>query len=555
MKRRQTPNFFPRNESVLERLRDEANCRAEAIVAYANEDEALERQLRQRNLERTNGKEELSDELVVFWAASPLTSAMLMEELNQSLSVLRIREDEKMPLIALQDKLYSILEHLYENRWYGVSLTDVLVDGERLVKEKPVETYGFMLRSVRLPEDQEEAQNGFHAFVPVVEYPTEELDALIKKERFPKKMAETLIRLSTLYQKSLSQVKEAFFDPSSEHFSRTLGVYEDVFHNQQQRELFESQIFGSASENQGRVAYLKARDNVKNEASPDFYASIIYLIEHRYVDNLGEEVYGLLDIESEPEADADYQALSLAQTKKRRFLKQTKQARGEQQLADGKYGDLSLCNPVINYEKNGLKTTVTLKGFAAVSDGDGYIPIQFTLLGDGGYDWNFLRSEEEVPELFNTVLQAVNCALDGLMSQINQALTPPENQRVISREKVHVKDPIHELRKIAPEEEAEPEELVPSAGATEPMLWKVVFSEKVLKKNTEYEIRQAEIAVEKYQRRHSSMRKMYAKTMSGRKSFRLRQGDVRVLVELEEELGVLIVTDIGSRQGFYKGRN
>ncbi len=353
-----------------------------------------------------------------FFAADALTEVGLFEAYVDAADMLMSRQDIR---ISGLDERKQLVEEshpsLYSNNFFGLSALDILRPrkAEKIVEETPIELFGLMIRSVDLPDNMEQMQEGIHAFLAVVLLPTQELREIVKKGQFPHPAGETLIDMSILYQKLLREMRNSLFDPDSEHFYAAVDVYSDILENgtRLQQNLFSLHVLGNNNQGSKRGAYSITKKLLADGKEPAFYNDVLSRIEGSFTSHRGEDIYEPLGLEIQPDAEVNTDALAALHKKKKYFLEQMKDQSGEISLDDGMYGDVFLLGPKIEYVKNGDKTKVILCT-SIDNPSDELVYVDFFLPSDG-FDWNILRDPDEVPELFNVIVGAADSAIDRAM--------------------------------------------------------------------------------------------------------------------------------------------
>lgn len=543
---------FASNPHAIDKLCKRVEDKLGVLRTFSAEDAAWKEAYSTRlNAEPTEEQFALASEiLMVYMAASAFTGHKLYEEVNAPLTILRDKYHQSLPDAQLLDT--SLVEVFRADR-FGITAADIFKRGDRLVQEQPAEVYGYMLRSAVLPSDKDALVNGVHAFVPIVIFSTDSLVKIAKHGQFPGRIKDTLIGLSTLYRRALKQVKSGFFDPNSEHFAAAVTVYDNVFEygTNEQRDIFYAQVLGFEGDRQGQDAYSKARRLIEQGVQVELYSDVIINIENAFDGYFGEDAYEPLGIAIQPDASIDTETYTAAHAKKRDLLNLVKNTEGTISLGDGYYGNIFLSKPTVRYRKNGNTTYAMLEGSAEACEGD-HIDIQLSLGTNNSYEWNFLRTHEEVPELFNEVLYAASQAFDSLLPQPQRAITPVRKESSAPKERNN--DPVYQLRKETRRAIQEDERsVIPVLSPTrEVKRWPVEFAEDKKRGVSEDLCVLAESAIEKYDNGLGNIEKMHDPSKNGRALFRLRNGEIRVLLELDEDTGRLVVYRVDWRKDVYR---
>lgn len=353
-------------------------------------------------------------EVYTFYAASnlisvhnslkrlPLANTLLQAGMSHEILWSIHDSDTSEDRVGLYEQFYS--------KEYEISLEEILENGTQLASGDPVRLYGAMLRQSFMPDDEVTEAKQWLSLLPVALNTPGELVLMARKAGFPKQISSFLTEVATNYQKAQQQVKRDIFRPDSPNFFEITRLYDTIATSAtpMQAALFKSQILGINDSYQEVAPYEKVTELLRHSTDPDqitFYQRCLNEIEDSFEGPLGEELYDALGIVKSPDKQPEWQALSEAQRLKNQFLKTVKDTEGNVSLPDGQYGQLQLINPEISYHKNGTRTHVTL--YATIRTDAAEYPLSFQI-GKEGYQWSFLRSPREVPELFNYVVEAAD---------------------------------------------------------------------------------------------------------------------------------------------------
>jgi hypothetical protein len=488
----------------------------------------------------------------VYWAGLALTEFGLYEDTSASIALLNDKYQQSVWEYGHITAYRDLLSHTLGSDQFGVSTTALLKWGKQLIHDRPVETYGFILRSAVSPETDADIEHAAYAFWPVVQYSTSELMAIADAHQFPRRIRETLMKISGTYQQALTQTKSSLFNPDARYFQVALDVYEDILHSSTdpQLELFLEQIVGMTTDEGRRNAYRKAKELALQDVHPELFLDMIARIETTYSGTFGEvdEVYELLGLVDRDDATVDDSAYIAVHAAKRKFLGLMKDAEGSLPLDDDTdEGELLLRDRTIRYAKSKYATCVR---FEALAGNESQLPIEVSLYKDGSYEWNFLRLDTETPVLFNAVIRAAGRAIDEVLASLERPTSAIP--RVPASPKSRNDDPIYEMRKEVRQAAVEVAavELPAAKPAPKQKRLAVEFPDHLRTGVDEEVLRLADSAIAKYVDGLDNVKKMlYKRSKRGNTLYRFRSGDGRVVLELVD--GKLVVYQIDWRRDAY----
>ena len=325
-------------------------------------------------------------------------------------------------------------------------------------------------------------------------------------------------------------------------------------------DIFLGQILGIGDADQTKVSYRNLRKLIAFGQEVDLYKGLISAIEERFDGVLGEELYADLDIEKTLDAEVNQENVAQLQSKKRHFLSKTR-AEGEdiRLLMPGLYGSFEVESGCVSkeYKKREFESVVRITLNVERLDGTAQT-IELLLDGRTEPSWDFLREFDEVPDLYNAVVAACNDALSRVLGE--EATAENHQSLVINVPEVksgmHYQEPIYKLRKLK-HIEASTESPAPRAPMrsletplTSDEILEVVFPEAIRSQLGPDVLEGAERAIGKYRTGLQCSRRFSSLWENGRKVYRLRSGNVRVLVENVD--GQLVVIAAGLRSTIYK---
>lgn len=493
----------------------------------------------------------VSDATLVFDAIARLS------DIRRTDTLWRFRKKatgESTPNAITKEQLSTNYD-LLDTTVCGVALTTLFNKKQALAQENPAGAYGHMLLRSVPPSNKELYAAMPYNFLPVTTYSSDEIQTLTRQAHFPAHISTMLHEMSSTYQQSLRQVNKAFFTPDSPHFLAATKMYEEVTSKGTpfQVSLLFSQLLGIGTADQGRSAYAKLKAYTKQGDYP-LYEECIANIEDSFDGLLGEEVYEPLGIERHANAQPDTEAYAALHRKKQQLLKMTSNAQATIPLETSSYGMLYLIEPEIRYHKNGTATNIALYADVQTKD-EQTVPISFQLSAKDSYSWDFLRSNSELPELFNALLETTDQALERAIIQFGQASARPTFQPIAPKPE-YTRDPVYTLRK-----EERQQDKNQAAGTTkctntidssdkfamQPL--EIDFPEAIANSLDDTTRAMTEEAIDKYSRGLRNIAPIISLSTDGKKVFRLRKGPIRVLVEKEADR--LIVFDAGPRKSIY----
>lgn len=491
-----------------------------------------------------------ADAYIIMHASSFLVGASLNNAIRRTLL---LASEHGYRDSRLDIKYPGQAEIIYrtEQETLGISYRDILQEGQSLVMNDPVGLYGYMLLSTSVPQNEDDLLESRHAFMPITMYTPDTLRIIGESEGFPEVTMATLLDLSQFYRKSQSKVSRNFFNPNSRHFPKILELYEQLSQAPPyQMEIFLSQILGIDDNAQIKASYKRLKELITKGREVDLYSAFLQEVENRYEGPLGEDLYDTLDIEKSLDGSIDRHALAGLDTTKQRFLRTIKNSQ-HTQVPAGIYGLFDVESGSISYDRLSPQNLIHVSLNVERLDGAS-LPIELTLNGKVASDWNFLRSFEEVPELFNATVVAVDEAIRRIIENTYDLAEEPISSK---QKKEHVRDDIYELRKLHKEEHhsLELEEFRAEEQETDPITGiprEVVFPEEVRNRLSPEVLEGAERAINKYQSGLQEPRRFSSLWEKGRKVFRLKSGNVRVLIESDN--GVSVVIAAGLRSTIYK---
>ena len=435
----------------------------------------------------------------------------------------------------------------------NITLSSIFENAD-IASEKPIEVYGHMLRSTFHAQTSDHRAN----FLPVTTYTPSELGELLGRAAFPTHIETTLVSLSHTFQRALRCIQNEALETHSAHSEPIAALYTELqtHGTELQRDLFHAHVLGVTDPDRSGYAYHKLRQNLEENDSA-VYETWLGVVEDAYDGLLGEEAYELLGLKQDTTIEASQESFEQLNRQKRTILKLVKDNQGTFALPDGVYGSVSLLHPKVHHLKYGAKTHLNLETDVLLADNH-HLPLSFGLTENGTYNWSFLRTPDEVPELFNFVTATTISVFDSYTKELRAQRRPAMPEVPGPSSKKHVTDAIYterkkhkeEYRKASQQGSLQDELTTQPNTSLEPK--QVVFPESIASDLIPEWLAKANLAIDKYKEGVISAKFLvHISNITGKKMYRLRQGGMRVLLELTDE-GSFIVSKVGTRGRIYR---